>query len=417
MRIKYLITYFHRIYDYIFNILNNKLKSLNLENSNSYKIIDKCNVCNEKTKSILDLGNQPFIDNYTKYSENLDYNPKHVNQEQFFPLNLHLCPNCFHLQINCNVNFTNLNYNYNYEDINNDIIEEIIFNNKEKKIIYIDFQKDNLKIILKNSKYNVSCKGYNCLLFDKLKKIYKTFDIIIVKNVFEHEMMFDYVKQLMNDNSYLYIEANRKNMIFENKFDLINHKTLNFFNTISMNLLCNKNDLILCNVFMTNKYDKNNYVFEISKKEKENSNLYETIKLELENGIYLEDNYIKYKLKCLKYKNDVLNKMIDYKLKNKQIIAFGSSEKAITIFNFCNITNEYIDFIIDENNLKHNLFTPGSNIIVCPICCLKDVSKNCVVIVSEYDLYDDIKEEIKNNKNNGIIQLLNLKTLREEIIY
>jgi hypothetical protein len=400
---KYLEYVYGYIYDYIFF------------KKNHYKIIDKCNICNEKTKSLLDLGNQPFVNNYTKYSDNLDYNPKHCNKEEFFPLNLHLCPNCFHLQINCNVYKKKHCDNFNYKDTNNDIIKEIFVKN-DKKILYIDIEYNILKIkISEKLKYKINCEFLKEVTLHELKKIYKTFDVIIVKNVFDYEMMFDYVKQLMNENSYLYIEANGKNMIFEKNFELINHKSFNFFNTISMNLLCNKNDLILCNVFVSDN-DKN-YVFEISKKEKENSNLYQTIKLELENGIYFENNYITYKLKCLKYKNDVLNKMIDYKLKNKKIIAFGSSEKAITIFNFCNITNEYIDFIIDENNLKHNLFTPGSNIIVCPITSLKDINKNCVIVVSEYDFYDEIKEKIKKNKKNGVITLLNLKTLKEELIY
>jgi methylation protein EvaC len=107
-------------------------------------------------------------------------------------------------------------------------------------------------------------------------------------------------------------------------------------------------------------------------------------------------------------------------LQNKQVVAFGSTAKSMTVFNFCKLTNEHIDFMIDENTLKQNLFTPGSNIIVCPISSLKDISENCVILITAWNFYNEIKQKIQDKlKEYNIkypVTLLNIDSLEEEVI-
>ena len=45
-----------------------------------------------------------------------------------------------------------------------------------------------------------------------------------------------------------------------------------------------------------------------------------------------------------------------------QIYAFGASARSSTLLNFCKISNNTITNIFDNNPLKQNLYTAGTNI-------------------------------------------------------
>jgi nucleoside-diphosphate-sugar epimerase/2-polyprenyl-3-methyl-5-hydroxy-6-metoxy-1,4-benzoquinol methylase len=434
----------------------------------SYKMIEECRVCGTKTKSLLNLGSQPLANNYTKYSEKLDYNPLHLNVEEKFPLHLHYCEKCFHTQLNCVVRPDKLFKNYLYVSgtsntlkkyfhdfavgtmychfgkIDNENITEIkvldiacndssqldafynLFNSLESHIKVTTVGVDPAENIYRDisshkSEHDIYCEFFSQSTVDKLKEKYGEFDIIVAQNVFAHidypGDFLKYTKQLMHDNSSLYIQTSQKNMILENQFDTAYHEHLSFFNSNSMNILCNQNELILCNVHEHEIHGRS-YIFEITKLPYEHTNLEEVIKQECLGGLYSNETYQSYNLRCLQYKNNFSNKVLDYKLDDKQIIAFGSTAKSMTSFNFSGLTNDYIDFMIDESHLKQNLFTPGSNIIVCPISSLKDISKECVILITAWNFYSEIKDKIKDKlKQYNIkypVTLLNINSLEEE---
>lgn len=431
-----------------------------------YKMIDKCRVCECKTNTLLDLGNQPLANNYTKYHNTLDYNPLHLNAEEQFPLHLHYCPECYHVQLNCVVNPEKLFKNYLYvsgtsKTLKKYFDEFAIFtlvqtdmSSKRLKVLdiacndgtqldsfldqpnLIDYTKLDITTVgvdpaenIYNSisshktQHDIYCEFFTESTVDKLKKKYGKFDIIIAQNVFAHidypGDFLKYARELMDDNSSLYIQTSQKNMILENQFDTAYHEHLSFFNAKSMDKLCQKSDLVLNQVYDSYIHGTS-YIFKINKIEHDNSNKITMLNEELDKGLYSDTTYSLYNLKCLKYKNDFNNKVIEYKLQNKQVIAFGSTAKSMTVINFCNLNNKYIDFMIDENPLKQGLFTPGSNIIVCSLDSLKDISKNCVILITAWNFYKEIKEKIELKLRELSIKyevsLLNIDTLEEERI-
>ena len=449
------------------------------DNYISYKIIDKCRVCDTQTKSLLDLGKQPLANNYTKYHETLDYNQYHINAEETFPLHLHICPNCFHTQLNCVVRPEKLFKNYLYvsgtsQTLNkffNEFALATIFSqylkmyggnenveneiqNVELKVLDIacndGSQLDAFTICAENtgphlkittvgvdpaeniyeqfsskkSQHDIYCEFFTQETVNKLKEKYGHFDIIIAQNVFAHidypKDFLNYASQLMNNNSTLYIQTSQKNMIMETQFDTVYHEHLSFFNSNSMKLLCDVNNLILNNIH-EHQIHGTSYIFEIGKLLTEMpSNTQEVLFEEFTRGMYNMNTYDKYRLSCLKYKNELNSMILDYKLNDRQVIAFGSTAKSMTVLNFCGINNNYIDVMIDENPLKQNLFTPGSNIIVGGIEELKHVQENAVIIITAWNFYTEIKNKIQDklreyNVGHKVV-LLNIDTLEEEVI-
>jgi nucleoside-diphosphate-sugar epimerase/2-polyprenyl-3-methyl-5-hydroxy-6-metoxy-1,4-benzoquinol methylase len=434
-----------------------------------YEIKDKCRVCGAKNTSLLDLETQPLANNYTRFHDTLDYNPYHINAEEKYPLHLYYCQECFHTQLNCVVHpdklfknylyvsgtsqtlknyfidfalktFTNYYNRLNIKDISELKILDIACNDGSQLDAFKAFKTKypNINIVSvgvdpaeniyneissKKTEHDIYCEFFSQNTINKLKSKYGNFDIIIAQNVFAHinypKDFLKFVKQIMDDKSILYIQTSQKNMILENQFDTVYHEHLSFFNTNSMYLLCQQNTLALNNVYESNIHGTS-YIFEITKYIDIDSNTHSILQREKENGLYSKKTYDNYRLNCLKYRNDFTNKIINYKLEHKNIIAFGSTAKSMTVFNFCKLNNNFIDYMIDENPLKQNLYTPGSNIIVRDITMLKELQNDTVILITAWNFYTEIKNKIVDKLKEYNIEisvtLLNINSLEEELV-
>ena len=91
---------------------------------------------------------------------------------------------------------------------------------------------------------------------------------------------------------------------------------------------------------------------------------------------------------------------------NKSIIGYGAPAKATTALNFFGINNK-IEYIIEDNKLKHNKLVPGVQI---PIKSKKSLAnKDCIVLVLAWNFFEDIK---KNNEGLNC-KFLNIKDLEK----
>ena len=78
-------------------------------------------------------------------------------------------------------------------------------------------------------------------------------------------------------------------------------------------------------------------------------------------GIKNFKTYEKFGKKVYQIRENVLANIKKLKKYNKMIIGYGAPAKATTALNFFGISKE-IDFIVEDNKLKHNKFIPGVKI-------------------------------------------------------
>ncbi len=431
---------------------------------NNYKEffeIKNCRVCDKKTISLLNLNKQPLA------------NSNHDNNTVLrkYPLHLQVCPGCFHVQLNCVVNPKFLFEDYQYVSGTSSTLKKYFedfsiytilryFNNFEKKkslkildiacndgtqldcfkqtgcddyiettTVGVDPAKNIYEKVSKYKKdHDIYPNYFDEKIRDILKKKYGTFDIIVAQNVFAHidypKHFLELCKSLMSEHSLLFIQTSQKDMILKNQFDTAYHEHLSFFNTNSMNIVCKNAGLILNNV-SENEIHGQSYIFEIINRSEplENSNKYDVLGNELARGMYDLETYEKYKYKCLIYKNNFHNLLSTFKLENKNIVCFGSTAKSNVLFNFCGIDNNIIDFIIDENSLKHNLLTPGSDIPIYGIDKLKECVnlEDYVFIITAWNFYNEVRAKIINYfsdfKINTTITIVNCNNLKIDKIF
>ena len=379
-----------------------------------------CFACGENNlKTILDLGNQPLANNY------------HTGEKQEnFPLKLNVCNNCFHLQLSHTINPDLMFKNYLYVSGTSQTLKEYFdffakktldFFPEAQNVLDIacndgtqlnSYKKLGLKTYgidpAKNLFEEASLKGHKIICdYFNTKTIHNfkenKFDIIVAQNVFAHNKYTnDFLhscKQLMHDESVLFIQTSQANMVINNEFDTIYHEHLSFFNTNSMKVLVEKCGLFLSNVFKTDIHGTS-YVFVITKNSLSScSEVEKMLNFEKENGLFNILTYPQYALKCYTSTFELKNKLEELKKEDYLIIGYGAAAKGNTLLNFGKID---LDFIIDDNPLKQNLYTPGRNIKIVSSDFLLTIDKNKKVafIPLAWNFYDEIKKRIKNKRDN-----------------
>lgn len=375
----------------------------------NYTIISNCRVCNsDNIKEILDLNEQPLANNYLEAPD---------ETEECFPLKLNLCLNCYHTQLSVVVNPDLMFKNYLYVSGTSKTLHEYFdkfveicesYSNKKGKILDIacndgtqldKFKKSGWKtfgIDPAENLYNLSSKSHNviCGYFNKenCNKFTSKFNLITAQNVFAHvDKVHEFLENcysILEENGLVFIQTSQADMILNSQFDTIYHEHLSFFNTNSMKICANKNGFSLIDVKKT-KIHGGSYVF-VLKKGKHSENLSEIeIKNEEKNGIYDLRLYEKYSENCKKVVTDFKRKIQRLQEDKFKVIGYGAAAKGNTFLNFSKIK---LDYIIDDNQLKQNKFTPGMKIPIKSIKRLKDEELNNIFIVPlAWNFFNEIK--------------------------
>lgn len=385
-----------------------------------YKKQTNCLCCNsDNLKEILNLNEQPLANSYHEKDETLD----------FFPLALNLCQNCFHLQLSHIVNPDLLFKNYLYVSGTSQTSHEYFnwfvnfiseYTNKKSGTVLdiacndgaqLDYFKKygwetygvepatNLYEISKIN-HSVVCEYFKDKLFEN-----KTFDVITAQNVFAHlegtKDFLDACEHVMSDDSYLFIQTSQAELINSNQYDTIYHEHLSFFNINSMNELVKRTNLHLVDVIKTHIHGIS-YLFVISKKPKNKFLIENHIAVEKEKGLLNLNTYENYSNNVYRLAKEFSQNIQDFRSKGYKIIGYGAAAKGMTVLNF---TNVQLDLIIDDNPLKQNLYTPGTNIIILPSNVLNNYSPDdkILFVPLAWNFFNEIKSKIlkiRDNKND-----------------
>ena len=121
-------------------------------------------------------------------------------------------------------------------------------------------------------------------------------------------------------------------------------------------------------------------------------------------GIKKFQTYKEFGDKVYKIRENVRKNLRKLKDKNNLIIGYGAPAKATTALNFFGVSKE-INFIVEDNKLKHNKFIPGVKIPIKNKSHIK--SRKNMLIVLAWNFYHDIK------KNNSSLSenIINIKDL------
>ena len=378
----------------------------------NYKTITECRCCKSKNlKEVLDLNTQPLANSYHDGDAELEK----------YPLKLNVCTECFHSQLSVVVDPDEMYKNYLYRSGTPKTFNEycewfasFVEQNTEKVGNVLDIacndgtQLDKFKsrgwktfgIDPAENLHQYSSKTADKIVVsyfnkDSIKSLGEvSFDAITAQNVFAHtddiDLFLQDCKTIMNDDTKLFIQTSQADMIEEGQFDTIYHEHLSFFSTKSMKTLCERNGLYLNSVKRVDIHG-GSYIFIISKSDKVDTTVKNSLNKEEKSGRYTLKKYDEYSTNI----NNIINKSKETIQKYVElgyiIVGYGAAAKGNTFLNASKIKPH---FIIDDNTLKYNKLTPGSNCIIVNKEFIKLLTNNTLFIPLSWNFYDEIKNKI-----------------------
>ena len=402
--------------------VDEKEKNLLLE---CYKF--NCRSCgNTDLKRVVSLGYQPLANNLiNKKDEKCD----------LYPLEVNYCNKCHNCQLSVAVDSKKMFSNYLYTSSTSKIFrdhfveaakkysKELKLNKKKsyiidigsndgialkpfldigfKKVLGIEPAKNLAKLANKNK-----IKTFNGFLEKKnLKKIKKNADLILASNVFAHsdklKEMAECMLSLLSKNGTIVIEVQYlMNTLKDLTFDNIYHEHYNYWSLTSLIYFFNQFNATIFKSEKINTHGGSIRVYiKKNKKVKIEKSVKKMLKEEEIFGIKDFKTYQKFGDEVYKIRKNVLKNIKKLKDKNKMIIGYGAPAKATTALNFFGISED-IDFIVEDNKLKHNKFIPGVKIPIKDKSKIKN--KKNILLVLAWNFYNDIKKNNKDLSDNFI---------------
>ena len=408
-------------------IVDEKEKNLLLE---CYKF--DCRSCgNTDLKRVVSLGYQPLANNLLKNSK---------EQCELYPLEVNYCSKCHNCQLSVSVNPKKMFSNYLYTSSTSKKFRDHFVNAAKKYTKELKLNKKKSYIIDVGSNDGVALKPFLDLGFKKilgiepaknlsklanknkiktfngfleksnLKKIKKNADLILASNVFAHsdklKEMANCMLALLSAKGTIIIEVQYlMNTLQDLTFDNIYHEHYNYW---SLTSLVNFFNQFNGKIFRSEKINTHGGSLRIyvtkNKKVKPENSVKKMLDEEEKFGIKKFKTYEEFGEKVYKIRENVRKNLKKIKEKNNMIIGFGAPAKATTALNFFGITNE-IDFVVEDNKLKHNKYIPGVKIPIKSKATIKD--KKNIMIVLAWNFYKEIKENnLKLSEN-----FINIKDL------
>ena len=349
----------------------------------------ECRSCgNNSLKRVVSLGYQPLANNLLNKKE---------DKCDLYPLEVNYCDKCHNCQLSVAVDPKKMFSNYLYTSSTSKVFRNHFVEAAKKYYKELKLNKNKSYIIDIGSNDGVALKPFLDLGFKKvlgiepaknlaklanknkiktlngflnkknIKKIKKNADLILASNVFAHsdnlKEMAECMLTLLNKKGTIIIEVQYlMNTLKDLTFDNIYHEHYNYWSLTSLVHFFNQ---LNAKIFRSEKIDTHGGSIRIyikkDKKVKIENSIKKMLKEEEEFGIKDFKTYQKFGEKVYKIRDCVLENIKKMKEKNKTIIGYGAPAKATTALNFFGISKE-IDFIVEDNKLKHNKFVPGVKI-------------------------------------------------------
>ena len=390
---------------------------------------------------VLSLIKQPLANSFHEETDN--------SKEKTYPLRIECCKNCELVQLSDDsyVSRDLLFKEYSYassvaeglrnhfkefantlaKEFDNDSLLVDIGSNdgvflkplKEAGIKAIGVESAQNLAELANSKdLNTLCGFFDAKTVGTIMKEYGKADIITASNVFAHleeiNSFTNDVKSLLKSSGIFIVEIQYfGDMIKDMTFDNIYHEHVLYWTITSLNNFFTNHDMTVFRVERINTHGgslrvyvaKDNRIVENSVKDLMNEE--RVVDLNNKNTIMEFANNVDLKLAKLR---EVFKELKD---KGNKIAGYGAPAKSSTLINSIGLTNETIDYIVEDSRLKQGLVTPGSKIPIVDSNML-ETNKPDYLVIFAWNYADEIirKIEDKYQKFNYIIPMPELKIIQ-----
>ena len=390
----------------------------------------KCKVSGQKIKPFMSFGKMPMANGF------LD--KKNFKKEFFYKLDVGFCKKNYLLQVNDHPKSPHI-FNNNYPFYTNKSVYMVRhfknyfkwvkkkFLNKKSKVVEVgsndgsflkNFKNDNFDHLgfepsknvadysKKNNLVNVFNGFFNTNNVKKFKQYKSKTDLICAANVICHipnlKEVIKSIDYLLSEKGvFVFEEPYLGSMLKKNSYDQIYDAHVFIFSLHSVRSIFKDFGFDLIDAIAQKTHGGSmRYVIARSNQRIIKANVKRLINKEKKLKLNKIDTCYKFKKSCEISKKNFVKKLNDYKAKGKKIAGYAASAKSTTVFNYCNIGSNLVNYIADSTKEKIGKFSPGKHI---PIVSINHFRKHPpdIAILCSWNHKNEITRKEKKFKRFG----------------
>jgi len=383
-------------------------------------VITQCLCCSsEEIILIQKYPTSPLTDNYQDTSVQSLSLP-------FYPLNLYLCRLCGHLQLGHHVSAIQSYQDYKYNSsltlglnqsfidyadelksyINNENNSEkltlldvgsndgsFIAACREKGIKAVGIEPSLNQVNLANKNNRTTLQGYfDQTLTEKLRTsgLEETFTCISFNNVFANlpspYQSLLLAKSLISKDGVIVIQTGYHPIQFTHSlFDYVYHEHYSYFSISSLSTLAKSVGLQLSKYSLSSLRGGTLRAFFKSSKDS-------ISQLKVYNERFCNERELNGLYALIDSSRLYLQEFLNHaKQQNKKIIGYGASHSTGILVHTLSLF-KYLDYLVDDNKLKHGCYMPGTDLVVKPSD--QNINSCDVIVILAWQYFDQIRHRL-----------------------
>lgn len=404
------------------------------------KKLCKCRACNsDRLEKVLDFGQSAIADDYFKEKDN----------SETYPLACLLCKECGLLQLEYVVDASAIYDDYIYVSSSSPGLDahfkvyaqsvvDVLSLKPGSSVLDIGcndgmllkhFKSEGCKVTgvepaipiakaLNDQGINTTNGYWNEVTANSVIKEHGHFDVITSNNVFANvddiQSFAKYIACALNENGVWVIETGSHFSLMDNfVFDNIYHEHLSYFSVGALGRFLQQYGMRIFHVESVPTKGGSIRVyagFESSDRDISES-VNSMIVKEQEIGLFTSSLYQDYMARIAQLREDVHKTLNRLKEQGTDIIGFGASATTTTVMHVLQL-GSFFQYLIDDNPIKHETFSPGFRVEVRPVKEIENTPGACIVILP-WRFADMFVQKNKTFAENGGTFLSIIPTVKQ----
>lgn len=409
-----------------------------------------CRCCRgSNITTVMDFGSIPLAGGFLKAEQ--------FNEEEFYPLTIGFCNNCFLVQVMEAVPPETLFKDYFYFSSAiqtlvdhctrwaQDVYDRFLRNRENPCVFEIGcndgvmlkpFAALGVRAVgidpAKNVVESVKQEGFDIIndFFNErvsrcVQEKYGQFDMITSSYSFAHiediASALKGVKELLKpDGVFIFEVYYLGTMIEEFQYDMIYHEHCNYYSLKALQNFLGREGFEIFDITITPGVRSGAARFYAQHKATGMETVSDSVKNirrdEEEKRYNKAETFIIFGEAIKKTKNDLMTLLNQLKEKEKTIIGYGASGRGTMIMNYCGIDGKYLDYVVDDAPAKHGFYTPGTHVIIEPWEYTEKTGWPDYVLLFAWSFADEVKKKRIDYLKSGGAFIIPLPEVRIETV-
>jgi len=358
--------------------------------------MERCRSCGKRLPPpFLDLGNSPLSNAYLS--------EKDIHRSEiYYPLEIYYCPHCHLVQLDefeTPEHIFSADYAYlssyssswlaHCKSYVNMMVERF---GLDKKSLVMEIASNDGYLLQYFKKYSIPIQGvepakntaeiaigkgiptditfFNIVYAQEMARTLRLADLIIGNNVLAHNPNpNDFVEGLrigLKPKGIITMEfPHLMKLIENNQFDTIYQEHYSYLSFHAVQFLFKAHHLDIFDVDELATHGGSLRIYAKHRNDQTNEispDVANLLDMEKRAGLLDPATYEKFRLNVEATKRVLLQCLITARNEGKTIVGYGAPAKGNTLLNYCGIRTDFLDYTVDANPYKQNLFLPGTHI-------------------------------------------------------